>query len=58
MSNVCVCFVLCEFVSGLILWLLDNLCFDDSCAESIGDILKLVLALMSSVVVDWAQNTK
>ena len=27
--NVCVCFVLCKFVSGLILWFLDNLWFDD-----------------------------
>ena len=31
--NVCVCFVLCKFVSGLILWFLDNLWFDDLSAE-------------------------
>ena len=27
--DVCVCLVLCKFVSGLILWVLDNLWFDD-----------------------------
>ena len=26
-------FVLCKFVSGLILWFLENLLFDDLCAE-------------------------
>ena len=31
--DVCVCFVLCKFVSGLILWFMDNLWFDDLCAE-------------------------
>ena len=30
--NVCVCFVLCKFVSGLVLWFLKNLWFDDLCA--------------------------
>ena len=29
----CVCFLLCKFVSGLILWFLDNLWFDDLRAE-------------------------
>ena len=29
--DVCVCFVLCKFVSGLILWLLENLWFDYVC---------------------------
>ena len=34
-KNVCLIFmyVLGEFVSGLILWFLDNLWFDDLCAE-------------------------
>ena len=27
--DVCVCFVLCKFVSGLILWFMDNLWVDD-----------------------------
>ena len=31
--DVCVCFVLCNFVSGPILWFLDNLLFDDLRAE-------------------------
>ena len=31
--DVCVCFVLCKFVSGLILWFMDNLWFVDLCAE-------------------------
>ena len=31
--DVCVCFVLCKFVSGLILWFMDNLWFDDLRAE-------------------------
>ena len=31
--DVCVCFVLCKFVSGLILWFFENLWFDDLCAE-------------------------
>ena len=31
--NVYVCFVLCKFVSGLILWFMDNLWFDDLRAE-------------------------
>ena len=30
--DVCVCFVLCKFVLGLILWFLENLWFDDLCA--------------------------
>ena len=29
LSDVCVCFVLCKFVSCLILWFLDDLQFDD-----------------------------
>ena len=30
----CLCmFCLCKFVSGLSLWFLENLCFDDLCAE-------------------------
>ena len=29
---VCVYFVLCDTVSGLILWIFENLWFDDSCA--------------------------
>ena len=44
MFNVCVFFVLCGFVSGLILWFLDNLCFDDLCAELIGDRLNIVFS--------------
>ena len=39
-------YVLCKFVSGLILRLLENLWFGDLCAEKIGDKLKFVLALM------------
>ena len=31
-----VCFVLCNFASGLILWFLDNSWFDDLRAEEIG----------------------
>ena len=31
--DACVCFVLCKFVSGLILWFMDNLWFDDFHAE-------------------------
>ena len=31
--DVCVCFVLCKFVSELILWFMDNLWFDDLCSE-------------------------
>ena len=30
--GVCVCFVLCKFVSELILWFLETLWFDDLCA--------------------------
>ena len=30
---VCVCFVICKFVSGLVLWFLGNLWFDDLCEE-------------------------
>ena len=29
----CVCFVICKVVSGLILWFLGNLWFDDLCEE-------------------------
>ena len=36
MFDVCVCFVLCKFVSGLIVFF-DNLWFDDLRAEEIGD---------------------
>ena len=57
MFDVCVCFVLCEFVSGLILWFMDNLWFDDLRAEWVGDRLDIVLAVMQSFVVDLAQNT-
>ena len=32
-SDICVCFVLCQFVSGLILWFMDNLWLDDLRAE-------------------------
>ena len=32
-SDVCVCFVLCKFVSCLILWFVDDLWFDDLRAE-------------------------
>ena len=42
--NVCVCFVLCKFVSGLILWFLDNLWFVDLRAEWIGDGLNIVFS--------------
>ena len=42
----CVCSVLCKFVSGLILWFLENLWFGDLCAKLTGDWLKFVLALM------------
>ena len=31
--DVCVCLVSCKFVSGLILWFLDDLWFDDFHAE-------------------------
>ena len=30
---VCICFVLCEFVSGLILQIFEDCGFDDLCAE-------------------------
>ena len=33
LCDVCVCFVLCKFESGLILWFMDNLLFDDLHAE-------------------------
>ena len=33
--DVCACFVLCKFVSGLILWFSGNLWFDDSYADEI-----------------------
>ena len=49
-------FLFYRFVSGLILWLGDNLWCDDLCKELIGDRLKFVLALMSFVV-DLAQST-
>ena len=44
MSDVCVCFVLCKFVSCLILWFVDDLWFDDLRAESIGDGLNIVFS--------------
>ena len=31
--DVCVSFVLCKFVQGLILWVIDNMWFDDLRAE-------------------------
>ena len=37
-------YVLCKFVSGLILWFLYNLWFDDLRAESIGDRLNIVFS--------------
>ena len=42
MSDVCVFFVICGSVSGLILWFFDNLWFDDLRAEQIGDKLNIV----------------
>ena len=44
MFDVCVCFVLCKFVSGLILWFWDNLLANDLRAEYIGDRLKNVFS--------------
>ena len=44
MFDVCVCFVLCIFVSGLILLCLENLQFDNLCADYIGDGLKFVFS--------------
>ena len=44
MFDVCVYFVLCKFVSGLILWFMDNLWFDDLLAEQIGDRLNIVFS--------------
>ena len=44
MFDVCVFFVLCGFVSGLILWFFDNLWFDDLHAEEIGDRLNIVFS--------------
>ena len=43
-SDVCECFVLCKFVSELILWFWDNLWFDDLRAESIGDRFNIVFS--------------
>ena len=43
--DVCACFVLCKFVSGLILWFLENLWFDDLHAEWMGDRLNFVFSL-------------
>ena len=40
--DICVCFGICKFVSGLLLCLLGNLWFDDLCEEQIGDRLKFV----------------
>ena len=37
-------YVLCKFVSGLILWFMDNLWFDGFCAEKIGDRLNTVFS--------------
>ena len=52
-------YVLCKFVLGLIFGfvVVENLWFHDLCAERIGHRFKFVLALMYSVVVDWAQST-
>ena len=44
MFDVCICFVLCKFVSGLILWFMDNFWFDDLRAELIGDRLNIVFS--------------
>ena len=44
MFDVCDCFVSCKFVSGLILWFMDNLWFDDLRAEQIGDSLNIVFS--------------
>ena len=43
--DVCVFSVLCEFVSGLILWFLDNLWFDDLRAACIGNRLNIVAVM-------------
>ena len=37
-----VCFVLYKFVSGLVLWSVENLWFDDLCTEKLGVRLKFV----------------
>ncbi len=37
-------YVLCKFVSGLILWFMDNLWFDNLRAEYIGDRLNIVFS--------------
>ena len=50
-------YVLCKFVLGLIVCFEENLRFDVLSAKQRGDRLKFVLALMRSVVVDWAQST-
>ena len=44
MFDVCECFALCKFVSGPILWFLDNLWFDDLHTEQIGDKLNIVFS--------------
>ena len=41
MFDNCVCFGLCKFVLGLILWFGDNLWFDGLRAEWIGDRLNI-----------------
>ena len=42
--GVCVCFVLYKFVSGLILWFMANLWFDDLHAEYMEDRLNIVFS--------------
>ena len=44
MFDVRVFFVLCGFVSGLILWFLDDLWFDDLRTEYTGDRLNIVFS--------------
>ena len=56
LRNFCVWYfvvvVLCQFVSGLILWFLNNLWFDDLRAELIGDRLNIVFG-RDVVVCGW-----
>ena len=44
MFDVCVFFGLCGLVSGLILWFLDDLWFDDLRTEYTGDRLNIVFS--------------
>ena len=34
LCDICVCFVLCNFVSGLVLWFLDKICGLMTCVQS------------------------